>query len=581
MKRSRKLLLLAVIFLAGVLVTVLLERFVMTPDGVALRSELAARHLVPATESGADAAPVLIDFDLLDEARPLDLIDLSLEFPESLRALEGKRVRLLGFMAPYDSLNDMRRCMIVPSYVGCSFCTPPSLTQVVYVRQADRASGRFPFIEPPSDISGILRLPRTGSTNEGHQDGFVYVIEDAVVTPYLASDAPSRAPGHGSSNSIDPAAHLNRVTALEEISLEALASEVEDLRELPAKVPLKFERIPAAGLVDRVREEAARAFSSKDREAFLAVLGLLGFFEEPPTDWIASMTSLGLTQRIAWVDETGERIEVLDTVSTADPFSRLELVKEIADALARQHFPAARPPLRMHADSSRALEALRQGNKQLVAYRYARRGNLSPATRPPEGLFSAHPRPETVPPVIDLWHWLPWETGPFFVEARTGATKGLSRIDELFRQPPASTRELFRPSLYPGERARADVIPADFAADLLPEAPVFVERLGLGGLIPWLSGTLPVDQAKAAAGRVVEDRYALWRFPGGGTGLLLETSWPDRESARRFLENVPSHPHQILTDTPTGPFTVRIVRADSDAVLQRIGAALANRRPES
>ena len=68
----------------------------------------------------------MIDFPQLGEARPVDLIDMTLEFPESLKKLNGQRVSMVGFMAPFDSLEDMRRCQMVPSYVGCNFCSPPT-----------------------------------------------------------------------------------------------------------------------------------------------------------------------------------------------------------------------------------------------------------------------------------------------------------------------------------------------------------------------------------------------------------------------------------------------------------------------
>ena len=79
-----------------------------------------------------------ISFPMLDQTRPRDLIDMDLEFPESLKELDGRRVSLVGFMAPFDDLKDMRRCMIVPSYVGCTFCSPPNLSQVVFVTQGGK-----------------------------------------------------------------------------------------------------------------------------------------------------------------------------------------------------------------------------------------------------------------------------------------------------------------------------------------------------------------------------------------------------------------------------------------------------------
>ena len=67
-----------------------------------------------------------ITFPLLDQVRSLDLVEPYMGFPEALLQLDGKEVQLIGFMAPFDSLENMRRCMIVPTYVGCTFCSPPT-----------------------------------------------------------------------------------------------------------------------------------------------------------------------------------------------------------------------------------------------------------------------------------------------------------------------------------------------------------------------------------------------------------------------------------------------------------------------
>ena len=103
---------------------------------------VAVTSTMPIPNAGSDSErdgerdpgdPPMIDFSMLDEARRLDFIDAGLTFPESLEDLDGRRVRLIGFMAPFDDLRNMRRCMILPSYVGCKFCSPPSVTQVVFV----------------------------------------------------------------------------------------------------------------------------------------------------------------------------------------------------------------------------------------------------------------------------------------------------------------------------------------------------------------------------------------------------------------------------------------------------------------
>jgi hypothetical protein len=114
-----------------------------------------------------------IDFPLLGEARPTDLIDMALSFPESIKQLDGRRVSLVGFMAPFDNLDDMSRCMIVPSYVGCTFCSPPNKRQVVFIP----SSKNLPMLlvsfgyhypieimkERPRVLFTRLRTPKLGS----------------------------------------------------------------------------------------------------------------------------------------------------------------------------------------------------------------------------------------------------------------------------------------------------------------------------------------------------------------------------------------------------------------------------------
>ena len=128
---------------------------------------------------------------------------MNLAFPESLEKLNGRKVRMIGFMAPFDSLEDMRRCMIVPSYAGCTFCSPPNLRQVVYVTQGgdDSSEKTYSFIEEPSHAVGTLRISLPESSHEGKKHGFVYSIEDAEVTVHTG-EAPQRAPSHAS-----PGAH--------------------------------------------------------------------------------------------------------------------------------------------------------------------------------------------------------------------------------------------------------------------------------------------------------------------------------------------------------------------------------------
>ena len=583
MNAFSKFVILLLLVATGFGIVVLTERFLITPDGPVLKSELERKHRdgIPEQESDRSATIAEITFDLLDEARPLDLIEMDLAFPEQLLAFEGRRVRIVGLMAPYNSLESMRRCMVVPSYVGCSFCSPPSLTQVVYVEQVERPGENHPFIESPALFSGTLRLTGQGEPHEGHGQRFVFVLDKAVVTPWTAPEAPVRAPGHGAGAALDPTAHKKATgggATLAPVTAEALVARVAELRGLSPRVPLRFEAVSRESFARLIREEQELRFPAEQSERLGEAFRLLGF-SDGKMDWLATTTGLGRSQRLALADSTGVEIRYLNQAEIDDPFVRLEFVKEIAEALVRQHFESARSLGDGASDEARALEAIRQGNKQMVAYRYARAENISPASQPPADLMvgaDAYPKASVA---FDLWYWLPWEAGPFFVDARTGSAGSLSKIDELFLHPPGSIVEIFRPRWFEDSSLwRKEPLASGFADVFLAQPPVQTGVIGLGGLVPMLATEHPVDVAKQIAGNWAGDRYALWELPGGESALLLETRWQDEAAAERFFEALPSRRIWRVEKDATNKKAILLVVADSEATRNALLEALQGNR---
>ncbi len=101
-------------------------------------------------------------------------------YPPGLKALNGKQVRLVGFMAPFDSLTSLKTFMLFPTPAGCNFCAPPAPNQYILVRQRDAA--KHPYIENPIEITGKLVLWTTESGIPADSENFfVYTMEDAEV----------------------------------------------------------------------------------------------------------------------------------------------------------------------------------------------------------------------------------------------------------------------------------------------------------------------------------------------------------------------------------------------------------------
>ena len=132
-----------------------------------------------------DAALPQLDFDLLQRVEPRRNAQGIAEpvFSPGMAALDGKRVQMQGFMGPYESLQDMREFMLFNFPVGCNFCVPPAVNQVVLIRQRT-GKNRYPFIDAPIQVTGTLRLWREDSEDPAHENVmFIYVMEDVEVVP--------------------------------------------------------------------------------------------------------------------------------------------------------------------------------------------------------------------------------------------------------------------------------------------------------------------------------------------------------------------------------------------------------------
>ncbi len=563
---------------ALVLGIVILDRTLVNRQGALLKTNLKARHETAKSDDldFSETLPVL-DFPLLGQARPLDLINMELEFPDALKKLDGRRVSLVGFMAPYDSLTDMRRCMIVPSYVGCTFCSPPNLSQVVYVTQGsdDTPARPYPFIEEASHVSGTLRLSLPGSDHEGQGQGFHYSLENAAVTAHTG-DALQRAPGHK-----NPADHKQGqgTAPLPPIAMADLVREVAELLGQEPLHPVTIEAVSAETMGKLVRDDLETTFPESTRTARAQAFSLLGMLPED-ADWIDTLVGIQLAWRVAATDGKGERIHLLNSVSDDHPYIRLLLVGEIAEALTRQRFHRKRRELGgdrrfpKNDDARRAHEALLQGLGGVAMYRYARSRGISTSVQPPVEFIRRKSEERTsVPGQLHRWQSLPREVGPFFVDFLVGPTGPLSGIDPALARPPSTTMELFRPRWHQDDALwQRDPVPSDFADDLIEIPPILTDVLGIGGLVPWLAQWYSVYVARSYCGQWAGDRWAVWQFPDGTSALLLETRWQDDDAALQF-RNAISDTEFLFHET--GSRTVRVLRAKAPNVLDRLTSALA------
>jgi len=129
------------------------------------------------TAAAADPAPAqAVKFEQL--AKTVTKGDKPV-FPEELRKLDGKRVRLTGFVAPYDDPEKMTKFLLTKAAVGCFFCNPPDENGVVLVRRGAKDKP-LKYDSDSISVEGTLHLTGPDAKDEEAQQ-FLFTLDDATV----------------------------------------------------------------------------------------------------------------------------------------------------------------------------------------------------------------------------------------------------------------------------------------------------------------------------------------------------------------------------------------------------------------
>ncbi|MEQ9411518.1 MAG: hypothetical protein RIK87_27640 [Fuerstiella sp.] len=118
------------------------------------------------------------DIDLLKvlnmEPVPADAVEY---FPDWLRSLDGKRIRLRGFMFPTFVATGITNFGLARDNGICCFVKQPKVYDMIEVSLADGESTDY-IENKPFDVEGIFRIDPDADDNELFQ---LYRIEDAIV----------------------------------------------------------------------------------------------------------------------------------------------------------------------------------------------------------------------------------------------------------------------------------------------------------------------------------------------------------------------------------------------------------------
>lgn len=134
--------------------------------------------------SAAKTEPALVDWKMLDRTNAEisgGMHNAKITYPADLQSLDNKRVSIVGFMTPFEDLDDMGKFLLMPTSGGCFFCNPPSMTQVLMVDQTKDNKKHHEFIGEPLIVTGTLRLFTKESKHPAHLAEFIYALDDAKV----------------------------------------------------------------------------------------------------------------------------------------------------------------------------------------------------------------------------------------------------------------------------------------------------------------------------------------------------------------------------------------------------------------
>ena len=119
--------------------------------------------------------PVLIDWKILNGLN----LDTG-KAPASLKALDGKRVKIAAFIVPLeDDLQEADEFLLVPYFGACIHTPPPPPNQMVYVKMPAGKTVRIGWWDPVM-FEGVLHLKEVDSP----YGSVSYEMQGVARTPY-------------------------------------------------------------------------------------------------------------------------------------------------------------------------------------------------------------------------------------------------------------------------------------------------------------------------------------------------------------------------------------------------------------
>jgi tetratricopeptide (TPR) repeat protein len=318
--------------------------------------------------------------------------------------------------------------------------------------------------------------------------------------------------------------------------VKTAGADVAKLRGLTGKQEVPFERLTQSGLEEHLKatiEEEDRQEAHND-QLLLTLLGAL----DPQVDFLKAQEDLMGEQTLGFYDTDDKTFHVVQDKAPGLS-DRMTAAHEYVHALQDQAFEIGKAQdEEENDDRSIAYSALVEGDAQLATVQYAQ--EKLPALELLETIEASEAEAdeeklEQSPSVLRGWLEFPYYQGMVFVQG-VHDTGGWEAVNDLYKNPPASTEQVLHPERYRSGEKPEEVTLPDLSKTLGTGWAVTHENV-LGELTWRLALTELVGPASAerAADGWGGDRYTLLRQGEDGPGaVLMRTTWDTPEDAEEF-----------------------------------------------
>jgi len=337
---------------------------------------------------------------------------------------------------------------------------------------------------------------------------------------------------------------------------DVLLARVSQVTGLPVKDPVQKQLISRAEIRTYLAQSLHAEYTPQElhvQEASLQAFGLV------PPDFNLEEFLLGFYSEQAAGFYDPRRKTLFLTADLPPEMQTLVLAHELTHALQDQHFDLQKflRAERANDDATNARQALAEGHAMATAVQILIQP-LELSSLPDLGPIMAKtlqqqtgsfPAFSSAPAFLRVQVVFPYLEGVDFVRTLV-AQGGWQKANDAFRQPPATTQEIFEPKVYLGTKPLAKLeLPQPPPLAQLPGLVILTENvLGQLGYYGLLDQLISEDEAKAVAPHWVADRYIIYeRKPAGaasapapdsrGYVLVARVRWARPEAAQTFFRD--------------------------------------------